>query len=78
MESLDNPAIVVIDMLDDFVTGNLRVERAARIIEPLIQLLDVARRKGIPVIYSNDAHYPEDFEITRKWGVHAIKGSPGA
>ncbi len=78
MESLDNPAIVVIDMLDDFVTGNLRVERAARIIEPLVQLLDVARRKGIPVIYSNDAHYPEDFEITRKWGVHAIKGSPGA
>jgi nicotinamidase-related amidase len=78
VESLDNPAIVVIDMLDDFVSGNLRVERAARIIQPLVQLLDVARRKGIPVIYSNDAHYAEDFEVTHKWGVHAIKGSCGA
>jgi nicotinamidase-related amidase len=75
---LDNPAIIVIDMLNDFVTENLQTERAAKVVEPLMRLLDAARRKGIPVIYSNDAHYAEDFEITRKWGAHAIKGSPGA
>ena len=32
----------------------------------------------MPVIYSNDAHYPQDIEVTRKWGNHAIKGTVGA
>jgi nicotinamidase-related amidase len=30
------------------------------------------------VIYSNDAHFSNDFEVTEKWGKHAIKGTPGA
>jgi nicotinamidase-related amidase len=32
----------------------------------------------VPVIYSNDARYPQDVEVTRKWGKHAIKGTKGA
>jgi len=32
----------------------------------------------VPVIYSNDAHYAEDWEVTQKWGEHAIKGTNGA
>jgi nicotinamidase-related amidase len=75
---MEKPAVIIIDMLNDFVTGELRAERAGKIIHPLRKLVDAARNKGLPVIYSNDAHYPEDFEVVHKWGSHAIKGTPGA
>ncbi|MEM0357926.1 MAG: isochorismatase family cysteine hydrolase [Candidatus Bathyarchaeia archaeon] len=70
-------AVIVIDMLNDFVTGDLKCERAHRIIPNLKRLVEAARKHGIPVIYSNDAHYPNDFEVHR-WGKHAIKGTKGA
>jgi nicotinamidase-related amidase len=72
------PAIIVIDMLEDFVHGELKCERAQRIMEPLGRLLDESRSRGIPVIFSNDAHLPEvdrEFEIR---GEHAVAGTPGA
>ena len=31
----------------------------------------------VPVIYSNDAHYPQDLKSQSKWGNHAIKGTNG-
>ncbi len=70
-------AVLVVDMLNDFVTGKLRCERADRIIPNLKKLLAGARKEGIPVIYSNDAHLKEDYEL-RVWGEHAIKGTKGA
>ncbi len=71
-------AIIVIDMLKDFVYGALKCERALQIIPNIKRLLDYARRKGIPIIYANDAHLPEiDLEF-KKWGPHAIKGTEGA
>jgi nicotinamidase-related amidase len=73
-----NPAIIIVDMLNDFVTGVLEVKRAKTVIEPLQRLVVAARKNDVPVIYSNDAHYPQDIEITRKWGNHAIKGTKGA
>jgi len=75
---LDNPAIIIVDMLNDFVTGELEVKRAKAIIPPLQRLVVAARKNDVPVIYSNDAHYPQDLEVTRKWGNHAIKGTAGA
>ena len=75
---MERPAVIIIDMLNDFVTGELRVERAGRTIQPLRKLVEAARAHGIPVIYSNDAHYPMDAEVVHKWGEHAIKGTPGA
>jgi len=70
-------ALIVIDMLNDFVTGKLKTERAQRIIPHIKQLTQTARNKEIPVIYSNDAHLPVDFEL-KKWGDHAMKGTKGA
>ena len=78
MMSMENPAVIIIDMLNDFVTGELRTERAERVIQPLRRLVNAARACEVPVVYSNDAHYPMDTEVTRKWGGHAIKGTPGA
>jgi nicotinamidase-related amidase len=75
---IKNPAVILIDVQNDFFTGPLKTKRAQRIIEPLQRLLVAARKNEVPVFYSIDAHYPQDVEVTRKWGTHAIKGTPGA
>jgi len=75
---MENMAVIIIDMLNDFVTGDLKCERAKPIIPKLKKLIDTARKHRIPVIYGNDAHLPEDMEVVRKWGKHAIKGTKGA
>jgi nicotinamidase-related amidase len=76
--SLDNKAVIMIDMLNDFVTGDLKCERAGCIIPNLKKLVEAARKHNIPVVYSNDAHFPQDAEVVQKWGKHAIKGTKGA
>lgn len=75
---LNNKAVLVIDMLNDFVTGDQRCERAKHIIPNLKKLIQGARKHNVPVIYLNDAHYPQDFEVVEKWGKHAVKGTKGA
>jgi nicotinamidase-related amidase len=75
---MDNKVVILIDMLNDFVTGDLKCERAMRIIPKLKKLVEAARKCNVPVIYSNDAHYPQDAEVVHKWGKHAIKGTKGA
>jgi nicotinamidase-related amidase len=70
-------AIIVIDMLNDFVTGSLKCDRARSIIPKIERLVEAAREHDVPVIYSNDAHLPSDFEL-KKWGKHAMKGTEGA
>ena len=70
-------AVLVIDMLNDFVTGELKCERAANIIPNLQRLLAGARTAGMPVVYSGDAHLPADFELS-VWGEHAMAGTSGA
>ncbi|NLI94986.1 MAG: cysteine hydrolase [Erysipelotrichaceae bacterium] len=71
-------AIVVVDMLNDFVYGALKCERGLATIEPLSRLLDSARENGIPVIFSNDAHHEGIDHELKKWGDHALVGSEGA
>ncbi len=78
MEKLQKPAILVVDMLNDFVTGALTCDRAKAIVPATAALLDAARKAGVPVIFCNDAHVPGiDRELTI-WGDHAIIGTKGA
>lgn len=71
-------AIIVLDMLNDFVTGEIGTARAERIIPTLRDdLLPAARENDVRVIYANDAHRPEDFEL-EVWGEHAMRGTEGA
>jgi nicotinamidase-related amidase len=71
-------ALVIVDMLDDFVTGALANPRAEQILEPLGRLLAFARSSDDwVVVFSNDAHEPSDPEL-RVWGEHALAGTPGA
>lgn len=73
----DRYAVIVIDMLEDFVYGPLKNDRVKRIIKPLQNLLNHARKNDWLVVYSNDAHLPGDPE-EKVWGPHALAGSPGA
>jgi len=70
-------ALIVLDMLDDFVHGALANPRALGIILPIRRLLAHARDEGWVVVFSNDAHHPDDPEL-RVWGEHAMAGTPGA
>jgi nicotinamidase-related amidase len=70
-------ALVIVDMLKDFVDGELANPRAQRIVEPLQRLLAHARENGWVVVFSNDAHRPGDPEL-KVWGDHAMEGTPGA
>ncbi len=77
---VDN-ALLVIDMLNDFVGKNalpaVKSERADSIIPNVKRLVDAARLYNIPVIYGNDSHLPVDREINI-WGQHAMRGSRGS
>jgi nicotinamidase-related amidase len=70
-------ALVIVDMLKDFVDGTLANPRAQQIVEPLQRLLSHARENGWVVVFSNDAHRPDDPEL-KVWGEHAMEGTPGA
>ena len=77
MKNNTKRAVIVIDMLEDFVYGALKNKRAKRIIPNIKKLLFYARRKGWTVVYANDAHLPGDPE-EKVWGPHAMAGSRGA
>ena len=70
-------ALVIADMLKDFVDGELANPRARGIVEPIERLLAFARENGWVVGFSNDAHEPGDPEL-KIWGEHAMAGTPGA
>ena len=78
MKKLESPAILVVDMLNDFVTGSLACDRGKAIVPATAELLDAAREKGIPVIFCNDAHIAGIDRELKLWGDHAIAGTKGA
>ena len=71
-------AILVNDMLNDFIQGKLKCDRAAQIIPKIKLLLEKARQKDIPIFYCNDEHLPNDTYELRLWGPHAMKDTDGA
>ena len=73
-----NPALLVIDVIHDFVDGKFGSKRAQNILPPLKNLLTYSHQENVPVIFISDAHIPNldnEFEI---WGQHAVEGSKGA
>ncbi len=71
-------AILVVDMLNDFVTGALKCDRGLAIVPKTAELLDGARAAGVPVIFCNDAHIKGIDHELKLWGDHAIAGTKGA
>lgn len=74
-------ALLIIDMLDDFVTvgAPLEVPEARRALPNIKREILRAREKGSPVIYVSDSHEPGDAEFSRfGWPPHAVRGTKGA
>lgn len=71
-------AVLVVDMLNDFVTGALKCDRGLAIVPNVARLLDAARKSGVPVIFCNDAHIKGVDHELKLWGDHAIAGTFGA
>jgi len=72
--------LLVIDMLNDFMRkgGGLYCGDDGRKIIPFIKKkIEECRASGCRVVYSCDAHEPEDREF-HLYSAHAIKGSEGA
>jgi nicotinamidase-related amidase len=70
-------AVLVTDMLEEFVHGRLGNERCRSIVPAVQRLVTAARGAGLPIAYICDAHLPSDPEL-RIWGPHAMKGSAEA
>lgn len=74
-------ALVVIDMLEDFVRPGapLEVPRTRDILPAVRRRLGRARRAGELVVYLCDAHKKNDPEFSRMgWPAHAVAGTKGA
>ncbi len=72
-------ALIIIDMLNDFMTGGALPNKNAKHILPNIKtLLDHSRRSDDWVaVFANDSHMKDDVEM-KLWGEHAMKGTNGA
>ncbi|MCY0880601.1 MAG: cysteine hydrolase [Firmicutes bacterium] len=71
------PALLIIDMLNDFISGPLKTPEAQATVDPARRLLLWARTRSMPIFYANDAHFPADREISL-WGAHAMAHTAGA
>jgi nicotinamidase-related amidase len=71
-------ALVILDMLNDFVDGTLANDAAKPIIDPIAELAEKARKRSDwVVVYANDAHLDGDIEF-KVFGEHAVAGTDGA
>jgi nicotinamidase-related amidase len=70
-------ALLVIDMVNDFIDGSLANEAAPRTFDPINAAIHAFRAVGNPVIFCNDAHQLNDVEFA-VFPPHALRGSQGA
>jgi nicotinamidase/pyrazinamidase len=73
-------ALIIIDMLNDFVQedGALKCgDRVGEIVQPIARRLHQARQYGHTVIYMCDTHRRDDPEF-EQFPPHAVKGTEGA
>ena len=74
-------ALLVIDMLEDFVRAGapLEVPETRKILPAVRRRIARARKAGERVVYVCDSHRRHDPEFTRMgWPPHAVAGTPGA
>ncbi|MGC8619173.1 MAG: cysteine hydrolase family protein [Thermoplasmata archaeon] len=67
-------ALVIIDMINEFVNGKFGSDRAKSIVGNIKKLIEIFNEKNLPVIYAKDSHIDGDPEL-KVWGNHAMKGS---
>lgn len=70
-------AVLVIDELGDVESSPL----ADKLLPPTLKtarICDEARKAGVPVIFTNDAHIPGLDRELELWGNHNLAGEPGS
>ena len=67
-------ALIIVDMIHEFVDGKFGSKRAMGIVGNLKKLIGIAREKGFTIIFVKDSHVDSDPEL-KVWGPHAMKGS---
>jgi nicotinamidase/pyrazinamidase len=79
MVKSEKRALIIIDMLNDFVKKGapLEVPGAHSIIEPVKREIEKARTSGYPVIYLCDCHQENDPEFDM-FPPHAVRGTEGS
>ncbi|MNM71746.1 Maleamate amidohydrolase [compost metagenome] len=83
MNTIDNAAIIVIDMQYDFVGENAVIpcKSDGAFIDSTRRFLEYARESGVPVIYTQEIHRKNhiDFgrELDRSEPIHCLEGSAG-
>lgn len=76
LDGKDNPALVVIDIVNDFVTGVFGSDRAKSTADRISrQLKKIGDR--VPVIFTRDSHIKGDPEF-KVWGEHCMEGTYGS
>ncbi len=70
-------ALLIIDMINDFVYGKFASPSAFSLIPNIKKLIRKAREKGVPIFFLTDSHFPDDPEISL-WGPHAMRGEEGS
>ena len=77
--STEKHAIVVIDMLNDFVeeAGALTCHNARSIVPKIQEVLNFGRAQGIQIVYIQEAHRQHDADF-RVRPVHAVRGTWGS
>jgi nicotinamidase/pyrazinamidase len=81
MKSKDNPALLIIDMVKDYLDPrrNLKITPFARaIVDPIKRLASAFRENGWPVIFSTDAYKKDDFIFTGRMEPESLAGTEGA
>lgn len=79
--NIQNGAVLIVDMLNDFCKdgGLMVLKEGSEIIEPIRALIEAARTKKVPVIYINDCHRKDKFDLEfKKRAPHCIEGTWGA
>ena len=77
-------ALIIVDMLKSFFQPSEKIpvsENLYKVADNIKILIDECHRRGVPVIYSNDAFQPAEVPIDHHFklhGVHAVKGTSGA
>lgn len=73
-------ALMVVDMQNDFMhsRGSLYVgQQSMELIENIVNLVNLARRAGVVIVYTKDWHTLDDVEFNI-WPRHCVMGSWGA
>ncbi len=81
MTNRDKAALLIIDMVEDNLNpdhGLPLTPLAEKIVAPINALTGAFRKKGLPVVFSTDAYYSDDFIFTGRLKPHSLAGTRGA